>query len=99
MALGCTVLHDVPGHRFNIDHVVIGPRAVYAVETKSVRKPKENYKVIYDGERLHFPGFADRKRLEPDPIYRRVVLAGAYPALPQLGFSERAVRDGERVVT
>lgn len=64
MALGCTVLHDVPGERFNIDHVVIGPRAVYVVETKSVRKPKDDYKVIYDGERLHFPGFSDSKRLE-----------------------------------
>lgn len=64
MALGCTVLHDVPGERFNIDHVVIGPRAVYAVETKSVRKPKEDYKVTYDGEKLHFPGFSDSKRLE-----------------------------------
>jgi hypothetical protein len=64
MALGCTVLHDVPGERFNIDHVVIGPRAVYAVETKSVSKPKDDYKVIYDGEKLHFPGFSDSKRLE-----------------------------------
>jgi hypothetical protein len=64
MALGCTVLHDVPCGRFNIDHLVIGPRAVYAVETKSVRKPKDDYKVIYDGERLHFPGFSDSKRLE-----------------------------------
>jgi hypothetical protein len=64
MALGCTVLHDVPCDRFNIDHVVIGPRAVYAIETKSVRKPKDNYKVTYDGDRLHFPGFSDSKRLE-----------------------------------
>jgi hypothetical protein len=64
MASGCAVLHDLPGERFNIDHVVIGPRAVYAVETKSVRKPRGDYKVIYDGERLHFPDFSDSKRLE-----------------------------------
>lgn len=69
MGLGCTVLHDVPGENFNIDHVVIGPRAVYAVETKSVRKPraedsKHHFKVTYDGQWLHFPDFRDAKRVE-----------------------------------
>jgi hypothetical protein len=69
MALGCTVLHDLPAERFNIDHVVIGPRAVYAVETKSVRKPpvngkKDHFKVAYDGNTLRFPDFSDSKRLQ-----------------------------------
>jgi len=69
MALGCTVLHDVPGEKFNIDHVVIGPRAVYAIETKSVRKPpangsKDHFKVAYDGHWLHFTDFKDNKRLQ-----------------------------------
>lgn len=68
MASGCTVLHDVPGERFNIDHVVIGPRAVYMVETKSVRKPRptgsrDHFKVVYDGESLRFPDFTSRKPL------------------------------------
>lgn len=69
MAMGCTVLHDIPGEQFNIDHVVIGPRAIYAIETKSVRKPassdaKDHFKVAYDGQRLRFPGFIDEKRLQ-----------------------------------
>lgn len=69
MALGCTVLHDLPAEQFNIDHVVIGPRAVYAVETKSVRKPpvnnkKDHFKVTYDGNTLRFPDFSDSKRLQ-----------------------------------
>ncbi|BDU18275.1 nuclease-related domain-containing protein [Lysobacter auxotrophicus] len=69
MALGCTVLHDIPCEQFNIDHVVIGQRGVYAIETKSVRKPaptggKDHFKVSYDGQRLHFPGFSDDKRLQ-----------------------------------
>lgn len=91
MALGCTVLHDVPGDHFNIDHVVIGPRAVYAIETKSVRKPKDHYKVTYDGERLHFPGFSDRKRLEQTrrqadwlAKYLRQVLNRPIPVVPAL---------------
>src|SRR5690606_9303397 len=39
VAEGCRVLHDVPAPDFNIDHVVVAPGAVYAVETKSFRKP------------------------------------------------------------
>src|SRR3546814_9596323 len=30
----CIVTHDLPCEGFNIDHIVIAPRAVYAVETK-----------------------------------------------------------------
>lgn len=69
MTFGCIVLHDLPADRFNIDHVVIGPRAVYAIETKSVRKPRANdsrdhFKVTYDGQLLRFPDFSDSKRLQ-----------------------------------
>jgi hypothetical protein len=69
MGLGCTVFHDIPAEGFNIDHVVIGPRAVYAVETKSVRKPRpstsgDHFKVVYDGRSLRFPDFSDSKRLQ-----------------------------------
>lgn len=56
----CIVAHDLPCDGFNIDHIVIAPRAVYAVETKSFRKPRgssddTHYKVTYDGEALRFP--------------------------------------------
>ena len=68
VASGCTVLHDLPAEGFNIDHVVIAPRGVYAVETKSVRKPKgegkENSRVRFDGRILHFPHFAKRDAIE-----------------------------------
>ncbi|WP_161795397.1 nuclease-related domain-containing protein [Xanthomonas sp. MUS 060] len=61
-AHGCLVFHDVPGDGFNLDHVVIGATSVYAVETKSFRKPragdgKDHFKVIYDGTSLAFPDF------------------------------------------
>jgi hypothetical protein len=35
---GFRVFHDVPFERFNIDHVLVGPPGMYAVETKSPRK-------------------------------------------------------------
>jgi hypothetical protein len=65
MSKGCLVMHDLPADGFNIDHVVISPRGVYAVETKSFRKPKQfdrgdNYRVSFDGTALRFPDFIER---------------------------------------
>lgn len=65
VADGCTVMHDLPAEGFNIDHVVIAPRGVYAVETKSFRKPRgrkgesadTRHHVRFDGQTLLFPDF------------------------------------------
>lgn len=69
VAKGCTVMHDLPGETFNIDHVVISPRGVYAVETKSFRKPKrvragDTYRVSFDGAALRFPDFIEKGAVE-----------------------------------
>ncbi len=57
---GFHVFHDFPAERSNIDHVLVGPSGVYAVETKGRTKPNRDRvvldaKVIYDGEALYFP--------------------------------------------
>lgn len=59
------VFHDVPAERngvkFNIDHVAVGPGGIFAIETKTPRRPEmanrssENHVVEYDGERLRWP--------------------------------------------
>lgn len=36
---GYRVYHDFPGDKFNIDHIVVGPPGVFAVETKARSKP------------------------------------------------------------
>lgn len=68
IASGCTVLHDVPAEGFNLDHVVIGAKAVFLVETKSVRKPAKNavdsHKVAYDGMKLRFPHFTSSSPID-----------------------------------
>jgi len=47
------VFHDIPGEGFNIDHVVIGPGGVFALETKSWSKPESGpTEIDYDGERV-----------------------------------------------
>ena len=68
VAEGCVVMHDLPAENFNIDHVVIGPRGVYAVETKSFRRPKgkkdqEVHRVNYDGKALRFPDFVNTEAI------------------------------------
>lgn len=96
MASGCTVLHDLPCDQFNIDHVVIGPRAVYMVETKSVRKPRDtgnndHFKVVYDGESLRFPDFTGRKAIAQArrqaswlATYLKQTTGSAVPVIPTL---------------
>lgn len=66
-AQGCFVLHDIPAGDFNIDHVVVAPHAVFAIETKSRRKPgkgKASANVGYDGVCLQFPGWKEARPIE-----------------------------------
>jgi hypothetical protein len=58
----CYVFHDFPADpKWNVDHVIVAPSGVYAIETKvrrkhAVSKPNaKDYEIVYDGERLHFP--------------------------------------------
>jgi hypothetical protein len=61
---GYHVFHDIPASsgkkRFNIDHAVVGPTGLFAIETKTRRKGRaregyEEHKVAYDGKRLDWP--------------------------------------------
>lgn len=67
---GCLVFHDFPQEGWNIDHVIVSPTGVYAVETKTRRKlrgedEKWGYKVRFDGKALHYEGI---ERFESRPI-------------------------------
>lgn len=58
---GFHVFHDIPGDGFNIDHVVVAPQGIFAVETKTFSKQvKGEAKVVQDGDRILVNGF------EPD---------------------------------
>jgi len=60
MRFGYRVFHDVPFDGWNIDHVVVGAKGVFAVETKTWRKPlkesKMQAKIVFDGHGLIRPG-------------------------------------------
>ncbi len=77
-AAGHFVFHDVPagdppaGSKaapFNLDHVVVGPAGVFAIETKTRRKGRARvgfmaHEIIYDGRALAYPWGEDRHGLE-----------------------------------
>jgi HAMP domain-containing protein len=63
-AKGFYIFHDVPANEasppFGIDHVVVGPAGVFAIETKTRRKRAgrpgfEEHKIIFDGQQLIYP--------------------------------------------
>lgn len=83
MREGAYVFHDVPADGFNIDHVVIWPKGVFAVETKARMKPKrdrgaEDAKVVFDGQRLQFPGWAETAPLDPNDSPSKMACAVAF---------------------
>jgi hypothetical protein len=53
---GGQVFHDVPGRGFNLDHVVISPHGLYAVETKTLRKPWPKATILVEGDSLRVAG-------------------------------------------
>lgn len=69
MLSGYRVYHDFPANQFNVDHVVIGPTGVFAVETKARSKPvngggKRDATVVCHGDHLAFPNGSDYASVE-----------------------------------
>lgn len=66
---GWRVYHDFPAEGFNIDHIVVGAKGVFAIETKTRSKPitadrREDATVTYDGRILHFPTGSDHEMID-----------------------------------
>lgn len=56
---GFKVLHDVLGEGFNVDHVLIGPKGIFTVETKTWSKSAQKPTSIhYDGKVITVGGHA-----------------------------------------
>lgn len=91
-ALGCQVFHEVPVRDFDIDHVLIGASAVFAIETKARRRGNGmSADVRYDGQTLHFPHWAETRPLEQARMqaqwlaeYLREQLGQPIPVVPVL---------------
>ena len=68
MHYGYFVFHDFPADHFNIDHVVIGPAGVFAVETKTrskgIMKGKQGAMVIFENSQLKFPNYQESESIQ-----------------------------------
>jgi hypothetical protein len=69
MRQGARVFHDFPGEKFNVDHVVIFPTGMFAVETKGFTKPRDiagraGATVTFDGKHLKFPSWRTTEPLD-----------------------------------
>jgi hypothetical protein len=60
---GYRIYHDLQEDGYNIDHVVIGPAGIFAIETKTRRK-RGDQKVIFDGATILVGGH----KPDRDPI-------------------------------
>lgn len=64
-ASGYRVFHDIVEDDFNIDHALIGPTGVFAIETKTISKPLVGEPVVeYDGTRVIVDGHSPDR----DPV-------------------------------
>jgi hypothetical protein len=67
---GFRAFHDLPGgDNWNIDHVAVGTRGVFLIESKARRRRASRngqpaHEVIFDGDTLQFPNYKDTKPLE-----------------------------------
>ena len=66
---GYLVFHDIPFDGFNIDHALVGPAGVFAIETKTRRKKNTGkngalQKVLFDGKTLKSPDWEDAHGIE-----------------------------------
>jgi hypothetical protein len=55
---GFKVLHDIPGEGWNIDHVLIGTKGIFVVETKSPSKRHSKATIQYDGTKVLVNGLS-----------------------------------------
>lgn len=62
---GATVLNDIQGDGFNIDHVVVSKNGIFLIETKTYSKPiNKETKITSDNENVYVDGMA----IERNPI-------------------------------
>ena len=63
-AHGAEVFHDIPGDGFNLDHVVISPQGIFAIETKAWSRRSVTSRIrVKDGEL-----FKEGQKANPNPI-------------------------------
>jgi hypothetical protein len=61
---GHSVFHDVVDKDFNVDHIIVSQRGIFAIETKTYRKREGNPSITFDGEKILKNGIS----ITPNPL-------------------------------
>jgi hypothetical protein len=61
---GARIFHDVPGDGFNLDHVVVSRRGIFAIETKTLSKKTPRSTITINEDAI----FAAGRRMRRNPI-------------------------------
>lgn len=68
---GFRVFHDVMGPGFNVDHLLVGSKGIFVIETKTVSKSHPDATIQYDGEQVSVDGF----KPDRDPVRQATAIA------------------------
>ncbi len=67
------VMHDIPNGDANVDHVLIGPKGIYTIETKTLSKPRRGpCKVTVEDSLIRVNG----RQMDRDPVVQAKAQAG-----------------------
>ncbi len=85
-SMGYSVFHDIVSPHGNIDHAIVGPGGVFAMETKTVSKPTDRDAVVsYDGTTIRVDGMAPDR----DPILQTLAAANELAQIIECGTQRR----------
>lgn len=78
---GCYILHDLPGKNFNIDHIIISTKGIFAVETKTRSKSTEKDEiVVFNGQTIKVGEFETSeitRQAEAERVSLKKIIEGA----------------------
>lgn len=85
-SMGYSVFHDIVSPHGNIDHAIVGPGGVFAIETKTVSKPTDRDAVVsYDGTKIRVDGMVPDR----DPIPQTLAAANELAQIIERGTQRR----------
>ncbi|MBP5319431.1 MAG: NERD domain-containing protein [Kiritimatiellae bacterium] len=98
---GCHVFHDLPGGMGNIDHVVVGPQGIYAIETKCWSGKvtvAEDGRLLVDGKDPSRPPILQARRsAQVIGDYLQERMEGAPPCEPIVCFASDTFEPGRQM--
>jgi hypothetical protein len=85
-SMGYSVFHDIVSPHGNIDHALVGPGGVFAIETKTVSKPTDRDAIVsYDGTTIRIDGATPDR----DPIVQTLAAANELAQIIERGTQRR----------